>query len=136
LNRANGTFFLNQRIPKKYFNTTHVAGFLEDFLHFFWHKLDCFIDLRLGHDKKVKIFETKDEAGSSTGLWTDRAILTWFSTVLTAQSLLKAAEWGFERAREVLLTVFKWKNYTQLSKSEKIAVKATKMFILNRCLQA
>jgi hypothetical protein len=57
---------------------------LAKFLHFFLAQLDYFIDLRLGHDKRIKKIDTKERGGGSNGRWEDRAILTWFSTILTA----------------------------------------------------
>jgi hypothetical protein len=57
---------------------------LANFLQFFLEKLECFIDLRLVHDKKIKKIDTIERDGGSNGRWKDRATLTWFSTILTA----------------------------------------------------
>jgi hypothetical protein len=40
---------------------------LANFLKFFLAKLDCFIDSRLGHDKRIKKNYTKERGSGSNG---------------------------------------------------------------------
>jgi hypothetical protein len=40
---------------------------IANFLQFFLAKLDCFIDLRLGHDEKIKKIDTKERGSGSNG---------------------------------------------------------------------
>jgi hypothetical protein len=87
------------------------------------------------HSNKMESFRglfcvTKERGGGSNDGWEDRAIFTWFSTVLTAQIPPKVAKWRCKRAREVLSTVLKWKPHTQLLRYE---IKAIKPFISNIC---
>jgi hypothetical protein len=49
---------------------------LANFLQFFLAKLECFIDLRLGHDKRIKKIDIIEGDDDYNGRWKDRVKLT------------------------------------------------------------